>query len=50
MTILQAKAGEATIITTAKATPSSSVPEQEKDNNVYEVGISARVTRIPSIA
>ena len=50
MIIVQAKVGSVNITTTAKVTPSSSVPEMKKDNNVHKVGIPARVTRIPSIA
>ena len=50
MIIVQAKVGSVNITTTAKVTPSSSVPEIETDNNVHKVGSPARVTRIPSIA
>ena len=50
MIILQAKVDSVNITTTAKVTPSSSVPEMKKDNNVHKVGRPARVTRIPSIA
>ena len=50
MITVQAKVGSVNITTTAKVTPSSSVPEIETDNNVHKVGSPARVTRIPSIA
>ena len=50
MIIVQAKVGSVNITTTAKVTPSSSVPEMKKDNNVHKVGIPARVTPTPNIA